>query len=110
MRQNVTNHFDCNFLLHGYSSNSSEVIPVIVIVALFQAVARPTLAANAMTNGRLACLAPILVYAGMIVFQVTQTQPVALRVIAFFAMGIPALAAVVAWAQWTRPREAHAGS
>ena len=46
---------------------------------------------------------PILVYAAMSVFQVTQTQPVALRVIAFFAMGIPALVAGMAWSQWTMP-------
>jgi len=72
------------------------------IVALFQAVARPRLVARAGGAARLAALVPIVVYAGMIVFQMSMTQPVALRVIAFFAMGIPALIAAVAWSQWAR--------
>ena len=76
-----------------------------VIVAVFQAIARPRLAAGARATGRLAGLAPVLVYAGMIVFQVTMAQPVALRVVAFFAMGIPALIAAAAWLQWAKPLE-----
>lgn len=72
------------------------------IVAVFQAVARPQLATRTGGIARTAALVPILVYAGMIVFQVSQTQPLALRVIAFFAMGIPALIASVAWTQWAR--------
>lgn len=73
------------------------------IVAAFQAIARPRLVAMAEdAPARLAALVPILVYAGLIVFQVSLSQPVALRVIAFFAMGIPALAASVAWSQWSR--------
>jgi len=77
------------------------------IVAAFQAIARPRLAAAPEAAGHRAALVPILLYAGMIVFQVLMTQPVALRVIAFFAMGIPALAAAVAWWQWReQPRAA----
>ena len=76
------------------------------IVALFQALARPEFVAPAAHPARFAALAPVLVYTGFIVFQVTQTQPVALRVIAFFAMGIPAFIAVVAWSQWTSAQEA----
>lgn len=72
------------------------------IVAAFQAIARPRLVAGADATARRAALVPIVVYAGMIVFQVLQTQPVALRVIAFFAMGIPALAASAAWSHWAR--------
>jgi len=72
------------------------------IVAVFQAVARPHLVAEAGRAARRAALVPIVVYAGMIVFQVSLTQPVALRVIAFFAMGIPALIASVAWSQWSQ--------
>jgi uncharacterized membrane protein len=70
------------------------------IVALFLAVAWPRPAAASDTARRRAALLPVVVYAGMIVFQITFTEPVALRVIAFFAMGIPALAAAVAWTQW----------
>jgi uncharacterized membrane protein len=71
-----------------------------VIVALFLALARPQTEAAPDTARRRAALLPIVVYAGMIVFQIAFTEPVALRVIAFFAMGIPALAAAVAWRQW----------
>ncbi|HSV46745.1 MAG TPA: carotenoid biosynthesis protein [Ramlibacter sp.] len=70
------------------------------ILAVFQATARPQLAASPDARGRRAALAPILLYAAMIVFQMTQVEPIALRVVAFFAMGIPALAAAVAWSQW----------
>lgn len=72
------------------------------IVAVFQAVDRPRLVAGTGRAARQAALVPIVVYAGMIVFQVSLTQPVALRVIAFFAMGIPALIALMAWSQWSR--------
>ncbi len=74
------------------------------IVCAFQALAKPRLAAAAGTGAiaRRAGLTSIIVYAGMIVFQVTLTQPLALRFIAFFAMGIPCLIAVVAWSQWAR--------
>jgi uncharacterized membrane protein len=72
-----------------------------VITGLFLALARPTLAAAAKpaTQHR-AALAPIVIYAGMMAFQVVVGDPVALRVISFFAMGIPALVAAVAWSQW----------
>ncbi|MBI2771698.1 MAG: carotenoid biosynthesis protein [Burkholderiales bacterium] len=83
-----------------------------VITCFFQATARPRLAATgSAAAARRAALAPILVFSGLIVFQVTQTQPIALRIIAFFAMGIPALIAAVAWSQWARTLEAsHDGS
>ena len=71
-----------------------------VIVALFLAVTRPQPVAAPDAAHRRAALLPVVVYAGMIGFQIAFTQPAALRVIAFFAMGIPALAAAVAWAQW----------
>lgn len=79
-----------------------------VIVALFQAIARPKLVTPTAHPARFAALVPVLVFTGFIVFQVTQAQPVALRVIAFFAMGIPALIAGVAWSQWTSTQEAAA--
>ncbi|MEO5671521.1 MAG: carotenoid biosynthesis protein [Ramlibacter sp.] len=80
------------------------------IVATFLAVARPGLEAAATVPARRAALLPLAVYAAFIVFQTTQTRPVALRVVAFFAMGIPALAAFAAWLQWShrQPLEAAA--
>ena len=79
------------------------------IVALFQAIARPQPVAAVGAATRPAALIPILVYAGMMIFQVALTEPVALRVIAFYAMGIPLLVALVAWSQWARqPREGAA--
>jgi uncharacterized membrane protein len=77
-----------------------------VIVLLAQYAGRPTpLASPANASARRAALVPIAVYTAMIVFQMVMTQPVALRVIAFFAMGIPALAAGAAWWHWTRSVE-----
>ena len=78
------------------------------IVAVFQAVARPVAAAPASVTARAAALVPLLVYAGMMVFQVALTQPVALRVVAFFAMGIPLVIGMMAWSQWCR--QAHEGA
>lgn len=71
------------------------------IVACFLALARPRASVSG-TVAQRAALLPILVYAGLMVFQIVMSQPIALRVIAFFAMGIPALIAWVAWAQWRR--------
>ena len=71
-----------------------------VIVAVFQLLARPLAVVGTGVAARRAALVPILVYAGMMVFQVAMTQPVALRVIAFFAMGIPCVIALMAWSQW----------
>lgn len=81
------------------------------VVAAFLAAAKPWPAPDAANpKHRRAALVPILVYVGFIVFQVTQSETLALRVIALFAMGIPALVAGVAWSQWSdRPaREARA--
>ena len=80
------------------------------IVATFLAVAKPRLQDAPPLTARRAALVPVAVYAAFIVFQVTQTQPVALRVVAFFAMGIPAVAAFAAWLQWShrQPLEAAA--
>lgn len=71
------------------------------IVTLFLALARPR---AKLRDGaaRRAALLPIAAYAGLMVFQAAVSQPIALRFIAFFAMGIPALAAAVAWWQWSR--------
>lgn len=72
------------------------------IVAAVQALVQPRgpVAATAPLVRR-AALLPVLVYAGMIAFQVVFTQPAALKVVAFFAMGIPALLAAAAWMHWS---------
>lgn len=75
------------------------------IVLVFQALARPGrpgAVASGEARRRHAALVPVLVYAGMIVFQVTQVQPIALRVVSFFAMGIPVVVALHGWWRWTR--------
>jgi uncharacterized membrane protein len=75
------------------------------IVTVFLAVAKPQLVAGADSAvARKAALVPILLYAFMMVFQVVLTRPIALQVVAFFAMGIPALIAFVAWVQWADAR------
>jgi uncharacterized membrane protein len=81
------------------------------IVALFQALARPRLLRGAAdARARRAALVPVLVYFGFIAFQVTQTQPAALRVVALFAMGIPAMLALVAWSQWAGTPQGREGA
>jgi uncharacterized membrane protein len=72
------------------------------IVALFQAFARPLAVTGTSVAVRRAALAPALIYAGFMVFQAAMTQPVALRIIAFYAMGIPCAIALMAWSQWAR--------
>lgn len=72
------------------------------IVAAFQAIARPRAGTAQDPQAHRAALVPILLYAGMMLFQVALTQPLALRVIAFFAMGIPVLVTAAAWWHWSR--------
>ena len=74
------------------------------IVALFLALGRPALVARPDARAaRWAAIAPVLVYALQMAFQVAVSQPVALRFIAFFAMGMPAMVAAVAWWHWRAP-------
>jgi putative membrane protein len=71
------------------------------ITALFLATGKGAGAAAAPApRRRHAALAPIAVYAAMMAFQMAVGDPFELRVVSFFAMGVPALAAVVAWSQW----------
>ncbi|TFZ02039.1 carotenoid biosynthesis protein [Ramlibacter humi] len=71
------------------------------ITALFLWLLRlvPT-ASKAPATLRRAALVPVLIYTGMMAYQVAVGDPVALRVVSFFAMGIPALAAALGWWQW----------
>lgn len=73
----------------------------LAIVGAFLALARPRLlpAARGRTL-RAATLLPLGIYAGLLVFQLAMSETVALRVVAFFAMGIPTLVAASACAQW----------
>jgi uncharacterized membrane protein len=71
-----------------------------VIVTLFLAIAKPKLQP---APPPAAALVPVLVYAGEMVFQMAFGHLPELRVIPFFAMGIPTLVAVAAWTQWRRP-------
>jgi uncharacterized membrane protein len=73
------------------------------IVVLFLAIARPAATPGASgASARRAAVLPIGAYAFMMAFQVAIAEPVALRVIAFFAMGLPVLFALVAWHHWSR--------
>ena len=72
------------------------------IISAFLAIAKPRLEATPDRQGRWAALLPILMYAFMMLFQLAVAQPIALRFIAFFAMGIPTVIALVAWAHWSR--------
>jgi len=47
--------------------------------------------------------APLVIYAGSMLFQACLGTPVETRVIALFAMGIPLLAALCGWARWQMP-------
>jgi uncharacterized membrane protein len=47
-------------------------------------------------------LAPMLIYGGSMVFQMIYGSPVETRTIAFFAMGIPLLCALLGWWRWRR--------
>jgi uncharacterized membrane protein len=71
------------------------------IICVFQALAKPRLVAPPAARAKLAALLPIGMYVFMMAFQVAFTRPNELRVIALFAMGIPALIALVAWQQWS---------
>lgn len=75
----------------------------LVIVGLFQALAEPRrVPAPTSRAVRHAALLPIGIYASGLVFQLFWGHPVEVRAIAFFAMGLPTLVALVAWWQWSR--------
>lgn len=49
---------------------------------------------------RRAAAVPLLIYASGLVFQLLFGQPIEVRAVAFFAMGLPLFVAAVAWWQW----------
>ena len=74
-----------------------------LIVLAFQWIAASRLpASTASPQARLATLIPLSIYASALVFQLAFGHPIEVRAIAFFAMGIPLLAAAVGWWQWTQ--------
>ncbi len=76
----------------------------LLIVAAFQALADPRrVPVPALRTVRHAALLPIGIYASGLVFQLCWGHPVEVRAIAFFAMGLPTLLALVAWWQWSHP-------
>ena len=80
-----------------------------LIVAAFQAIAAPKTQAPVSQGNRLALFIPLGIYAGELVFQTVYGHPVEVRAVAFFAMGIPLMAAGVAAWQWqARPRSTAA--
>jgi uncharacterized membrane protein len=81
------------------------MVVALIIVGGFQALAAPRRSPPPIDGVALAVLAPILVYAGGLVFQVLLGHPVEVRAIAFFAMGLPVLVAWAAWWQWSHPAE-----
>ena len=83
--------------LKGFSG-WMEVSFVIVLAA--QILVKPRLVTSRGQRQRIAVLLPIGIYAACMVFQMCLGNPVETRVVAFFAMGIPLLAALVAWWSW----------
>ena len=80
----------------------------LLILAGFQALAPPRHAPSPLTRRvAWAALLPIGIYASGLVFQVLLGHPIEIRAIAFFAMGLPTLAALAAWWHWSHP-ERHA--
>lgn len=81
------------------------MVVALIIVGGFQALVQPRRSPPPLDGAALAVLAPLLLYAGGLVFQVFLGHPVEVRAIAFFAMGLPLLVAWAAWWQWSHPAE-----
>ena len=70
------------------------------IVMLVQRLMRIEAPAEPSKRVQIAALVPIGIYTSGMVFQMIWGHPIETRAVAFFAMGIPVLAAAVAWWQW----------
>ncbi len=75
----------------------------LAIILLFQALFQPRQAAGRGSREKTAALAPIAIYAAGLGFQLMFGHPIETRAVAFFAMGLPAFVALVAWWQWLHP-------
>ncbi len=71
-----------------------------LIVLIAQRLVRAPSLPSLRTPARLAAAMPIAIYTGGTVFQMAMGHPIETRAVAFFAMGIPILAAAAAWWQW----------
>ncbi len=71
-----------------------------LIVLVFQRLMRVEPMPLAPARLKFAAALPIGIYAGGMVFQMLFGHPIETRAVALFAMGIPVLAAAVAWWQW----------
>lgn len=71
-----------------------------VILMLFRLSLRRWPLQRKLAFSRRDAFVPLGLYAGFMVFQMLVSQPLELRVIAFFAMGIPLLSAVAGWRHW----------
>ncbi len=58
----------------------------------------------------LALLVPLLTYGGEMIFQVLEGDPIEVRAVAVFAMGIPLLVCLSSWRQWSRLDSPGGGS
>jgi uncharacterized membrane protein len=75
-----------------------QVAFAIIVAALV--LARPQLTTERGPRQRRAAWVPLAMYAFMMAFQLVEALPLALRVVAFFAMGIPLLIAAAACHRW----------
>jgi ribose/xylose/arabinose/galactoside ABC-type transport system permease subunit len=73
-----------------------------LIVLVFQYLAKPEPVNFRPANLAVAAVVPLGIYASAMVFQMLLGHPIETRVVAFFAMGIPSLAALVAWWHWRK--------
>jgi putative membrane protein len=71
-----------------------------VIIAAFRLTLRRAPIAPALPAARRHVLVPLAIYGGSTAFQVAVAEPVELRTVAFFAVGIPLLAAACGLARW----------
>lgn len=73
---------------------------LIVLLAQFLIRTEPNTQKPVSRTVELAAGLPIAIYASGMLFQMAFGHPIETRVVAFFAMGIPILAAAAAWWQW----------
>lgn len=70
------------------------------IILAFRLLVRKLAVQPAVAFTRRHALLPVLIYAGLMLFQVVMGQPVETRSVAVFAMGIPVLCALAGWRYW----------
>lgn len=84
------------------------MIVTFIIVMSFQAWNLKNIQKHSSENINTLSLIPLLNYGSFIIFQMTFGTPVETRTIAFFAMGIPFLIAIVQWIRWKNNYSTHA--